>query len=37
MFWTHLMELLGDVSLVESCSSPIGDSVSIGVRLVHGL
>jgi hypothetical protein len=26
--WTHLMDLLGDVRLVESRFSPFGDSVS---------
>ena len=36
-FWTHLMELLGDVGLVESYFGPFGDSVSVGARLVHGL
>jgi hypothetical protein len=37
LFWTHPMELLGDVGHVESCFSPIGDGVSIGAREVHGL
>ena len=32
IFWTHLMELLGDVGLVESCFGPFGDSVSVGGR-----
>jgi hypothetical protein len=36
-FRTRLMELLGDVGHVESRFSPFGDSVSVGVRLVHGL
>jgi hypothetical protein len=36
LFWTHPMELLGDVGHVESCFSPIGDGVSIGAREVHG-
>ena len=35
--WTHPMELLGDVGLVESRFSPFGDSVSVGERYVHGL
>ena len=29
-FWTHPMELLGDVSHLESCFFLFGDSVSIG-------
>jgi hypothetical protein len=29
-FWTHPIEHLGDVGLVESYFSPFGDSVSIG-------
>jgi hypothetical protein len=37
IFWTHLMELLGGVGHVESCSGPLGDGVSIGERLVHAL
>jgi hypothetical protein len=36
-FWTHLIEHLGDVGHVESHFSPCRDSVSIGVRYVHGL
>jgi hypothetical protein len=28
-FWTHRMELLGDVGPVESCFGPFGDSVSV--------
>ena len=36
-FWKHPMELLGDEAQVESCFGPFGDSVSISVRLVHGL
>jgi hypothetical protein len=28
----HLMEHLGDLVLVESCSGPFGDSVSVGAR-----
>jgi hypothetical protein len=31
-FWTHLMELLGDVDHVESRFSLIENSVSVGVR-----
>jgi hypothetical protein len=31
-FWTHMMELLGDVGHVESGFSPFGDSVSVGER-----
>ena len=31
-FWTHLMELLGDVGYVDSCFFPFGDSVSVGAR-----
>ena len=31
-FWTHPMELLGDVGLVESRFRPFGDSVSVGGR-----
>jgi hypothetical protein len=31
-FWTHAMELLGDMSHVESCLSPHGDNVSVGAR-----
>ena len=33
----HPIELLGYVGLVESCFGPSGDSVSVSVRLVHGL
>ena len=36
-FWTHPMELLGDVGHVESRFFPFGVSVSVGARLVHGL
>jgi hypothetical protein len=32
LFWTHLMELLGDVGHVESCFGPLEDGVSIGAR-----
>jgi hypothetical protein len=28
----HLMKLLGDVGLVESCFGPFGDGVSFGAR-----
>ena len=31
-FWTHPMELLGDVGLVESRLIPFGDNVSVGAR-----
>ena len=31
-FWTHPMELLGDVGHVESHFIPFGDSVSVGAR-----
>jgi hypothetical protein len=31
-FWTHLMELLGDLGHVESCFGPFGDSVSVIAR-----
>ena len=31
------MELLGDVSLMESRFDPFGDSVGVGPRSVHGL
>ena len=31
-FWTHPMELLGDVGHVESRSDPFGDSVSVTAR-----
>jgi hypothetical protein len=31
-FWTHEMELLGDVDHVESRYSLFGDSVSVGER-----
>ena len=34
---SHLMELLGDVGHVQSHFNPFRDSVSIGVRQVHGL
>ena len=32
MFWTHPMELLGDVGYVESHFSLFGDSVCMGAR-----
>jgi hypothetical protein len=31
-FWTHPMELLGDVGQVESHFGPFGDSVSVSAR-----
>jgi hypothetical protein len=31
-FWTHLMELLGDMGHVESCFGPFGDGIGIGAR-----
>jgi hypothetical protein len=36
-FWTHPMELIGDVGHVESRFGPFGDSVSVGTRKVPGL
>jgi hypothetical protein len=36
-FWTHRMELLGDVGHVESHFGLFGDSVIVGARYVHGL
>ena len=30
LFWTHLMELLGDVGHVECRFFPFGDSVGVG-------
>jgi hypothetical protein len=36
-FWTHMMELLGDVGHVESRFGPFGHGVSVSARLVHGL
>ena len=36
-FWTHPMEVLGDVGHVESHFGPFGDSVSVDARLVLGL
>jgi hypothetical protein len=32
LFWTHPMELLGDVGHVESRFGPFGNSVSVGAR-----
>jgi hypothetical protein len=32
LFWTHLMELQGDVGHVESRFSLFGDSASVGAR-----
>ena len=31
-FWTHPIELLGDVGLMESYFGPFGDSVSVSAR-----
>jgi hypothetical protein len=31
-FWTHSMELLGDMGHVQSRIGPFGDVVSVGVR-----
>jgi hypothetical protein len=31
-FWTHLMELLGDVGPMESCFGPFGGGVSVDAR-----
>jgi hypothetical protein len=36
-FWTHLVELLGDMDHVESHFGPFGDSVNVSARLVQGL
>jgi hypothetical protein len=36
-FWTHMMELLGDVGHVESCFGSFGDGVTLDARQVHGL
>jgi hypothetical protein len=33
-FWTHLMELQGDVGHVESYIGPFGDSAGVGSRYV---
>jgi hypothetical protein len=32
LFWTHPIELLDDVGLMESYFSPFGDGVSVGTR-----
>jgi hypothetical protein len=32
LFWTHSMELQGDMGHVESCFGPFGDSVGVGAR-----
>jgi hypothetical protein len=32
LFWTHLMELLGDVGHVECRFGPFGDSISVSAR-----
>jgi hypothetical protein len=32
LFWTHLMELLGDMGHVETHFDLFGDSVSVGAR-----
>jgi hypothetical protein len=37
MFWTHTIEIHGDVGHVESHFGPFRDSINIGERLVHGL
>jgi hypothetical protein len=31
-FWTHPIELIGDVGRVESHFGPFGESVSVGAR-----
>jgi hypothetical protein len=31
-FWTHPMELLGDVGPMESCFGPFGEGVSVSAR-----
>jgi hypothetical protein len=31
LIWTRSMELLGDVGQINSCFSPFGDGVSVGV------
>jgi hypothetical protein len=36
-FWTHPMELQGDVGHVESRFGPSGHIVGVGARQVHGL
>jgi hypothetical protein len=32
LIWTHPMELLGDVSHVQSYFGPFGDGVNVSVR-----
>jgi hypothetical protein len=32
LFWTHPMEVLGDVGHVESHFFPFGDNISVGAR-----
>jgi hypothetical protein len=32
LFWTQLMELLGDLGHVKCCYGPFGDSISVGAR-----
>jgi hypothetical protein len=36
-FWTHRMELLGDMGHVESHFGPFGGSVSVSARYIHSL
>jgi hypothetical protein len=36
-FWAHLVELLGDMCQMETRFGLFGDSVNLGVKLVHGL
>jgi hypothetical protein len=36
-FWTHPMELLGDVGHVESHLGLFGGSVSVSARYIHSL
>ena len=36
-FWTHPMELLGDVGHVDSYFGPFRDIVNVGARLEHDL
>ena len=36
-FWTHLMELLGDVGHVESHFFRFGDSVSVGAQFAPNI
>jgi hypothetical protein len=37
LYWTHPMELLGDIGHVECHFNPFGDSVRVSARLGHGL